>query len=116
MKNPKKVFLSTAFIGTGVLFLLLWKQWNWKCYWAWWTGLSVVTLFVYGFDKAQSRRDGGQRVPEVVLHVLALAGGVAGAWVGRAVFRHKTLHLRFTVVLIAATVVHVGLWVVFVWK
>jgi uncharacterized membrane protein YsdA (DUF1294 family) len=44
----------------------------------------------------------------VLLHGLALSGGVIGAWAGRAVFRHKTQQPAFTVVLIAASI----LWAV----
>jgi uncharacterized membrane protein YsdA (DUF1294 family) len=39
-----------------------------------------------------------------VLHALALVGGVIGAWIGRAVFRHKTREPVFLVVLVIASV------------
>jgi uncharacterized membrane protein YsdA (DUF1294 family) len=58
-------------------------------YLIWLAILSVVTFFLYGFDKAHSKTD-GWRVPEVVLHGLALAGGFIGGWAGRSIFRHKT--------------------------
>jgi uncharacterized membrane protein YsdA (DUF1294 family) len=45
----------------------------------------------------------------VVLHGLALVGGVLGAWAGRLVFRHKTRHPVFLVVLIVASVLWGGL-------
>lgn len=116
MKNPKKFFLLTTLGIAASLFFLLWRQLNWKCYWAWWIALSLTTFVVYWFDKFQSKKDSAQRVPELVLHVLALAGGVAGAWVGRTLFRHKTLHLKFTLILIASTVLHLALLVFFVLK
>ncbi len=107
--NPKKAFLFLTF-GLGImLFLLLWLKLNWKWCWAWWVGMSVVTFAIYGLDKLQAQMSNGQRVPEMVLHLLALAGGVAGAWIGRGIFRHKTLHLKFTLVLIAATVLPLAL-------
>jgi uncharacterized membrane protein YsdA (DUF1294 family) len=62
---------------------------------------------MYGIDKRQAERD-GWRVPEVLLHGLALIGGVIGAWAGRAVFHHKTQKTEFTVVLVAASI----LWAV----
>jgi uncharacterized membrane protein YsdA (DUF1294 family) len=74
-------------------------------YLAWVIGLSVVTFALYGFDKRQAIRDGG-RVPEMVLHGLALAGGFPGGWAGRAAFRHKTRHTSFLIVLVVATVIH----------
>ena len=50
------------------------------------------------------RCSGGWRIPELVLHALALIGGVLGAWAGRVVFRHKTQHPMFLVVLVIASV------------
>ncbi len=111
--KPKNTFLLIGFGAGALLFLLLRFQLEWQWYWGWWTALSVVTTAAYGFDKLQSRRENAQRVPEMVLHLLALGGGVAGGWVGRGVFRHKTRHAIFTVVLIAATLLHIGLlWVI----
>jgi uncharacterized membrane protein YsdA (DUF1294 family) len=75
---------------------------------AWIIGLSVCTFAMYGFDKRRAVSGGG-RVPEAVLHGLALAGGFPGGWAGRAVFRHKTLHTSFLVVLVLATVIHAAI-------
>jgi uncharacterized membrane protein YsdA (DUF1294 family) len=69
---------------------------------AWILGWSLPAFAMYGIDKRQATT-GGWRVPEAVLHVLALIGGVIGAWAGRAVFRHKTQKPAFLVVLIAAS-------------
>ena len=51
--------------------------------------INVTTLLMYAYDKviAGSRVT---RVPEVVLHSLALLGGSPMAIVGQKVFRHKT--------------------------
>jgi uncharacterized membrane protein YsdA (DUF1294 family) len=76
---------------------------------AWMVGWSVPAFAMYGIDKRQAQA-GGWRVPEIVLHGLALVGGVVGAWAGRAVFHHKTQHVVFTIVLVAASV----LWAVVV--
>jgi len=37
---------------------------------------------------------------------MAVAGGFPGGWAGRAVFRHKTLHTSFPVVLVIATILN----------
>lgn len=74
---------------------------------SWLIGLGATTFAVYGWDKRRAR-SGGWRVPEAVLHTLALAGGVVGGWAGRLVFRHKTRKPAFTVVLTVATVIWVG--------
>jgi uncharacterized membrane protein YsdA (DUF1294 family) len=80
-------------------------------YLAWVIGLSVCTFAIYGFDKRQAIAGGG-RVPEAVLHGLALLGGFPGGWAGRAAFRHKTRHASFLFVLVIATVIHIviGFW------
>jgi uncharacterized membrane protein YsdA (DUF1294 family) len=78
-------------------------------YLTWLAVASVITFLTYGFDKAQSRM-GGSRVPEVVLHGLALSGGFPGGWVGRALFRHKTQKGFFVFVLAVATAIHLGIF------
>jgi uncharacterized membrane protein YsdA (DUF1294 family) len=85
---------------------------QWHPYLIWIATLSIVTFFWYGFDKDQSRR-ASNRVPEVVLHVLALLGGFPGGWLGRLAYRHKTRKGLFTFVLIASTILHIALAPVF---
>ena len=70
--------------------------------------ISVFTFFVYGYDKFQAKR-GGWRVPEKVLHGLALAGGFMGGWIGRVVFHHKTRKPIFTVILVISTLIYIGI-------
>jgi len=87
---------------------------DWRIYGTWLAIASVVTFVLYGFDKAQAKRGGG-RVPEAVLHWLALAGGFPGGWAGRTVFRHKTKKGFFVFILAVSTAIHLGLgyWVLF---
>lgn len=61
---------------------------------AWLLSVSLTTFGYYGFDKMRARSQ-GRRVPEVVLHGLALLGGTAGAYLGMRVFRHKTVKPSF---------------------
>jgi uncharacterized membrane protein YsdA (DUF1294 family) len=109
LRNPKRVAAMITFALGAVCFLVLCFLFNWRWYWAWWTGFSLVTFLLYGFDKLQSLRANAQRIPEVVLHLLALAGGVAGAWLGRVLWRHKTTSLAFSIVLVTATILHLAL-------
>ena len=74
---------------------------------AWLIAWSIPAFAMYGIDKRQARHD-GWRVPELVLHGLALMGGVIGAWLGRTVFRHKTQQPVFLVILVLAS----ALWIV----
>jgi uncharacterized membrane protein YsdA (DUF1294 family) len=77
----------------------------------WIVALSIATFVMYGVDKLQARRT-GLRVPEKVLHVLALLGGAIGGWAGMLLFRHKIRHPIFFVVLGLGTVVDVALvWI-----
>ncbi len=87
---------------------------EWYLYWIWLAVASVITFILYGFDKARARA-GGWRVPEATLHWMALAGGFAGGWAGRAIFRHKTQKGFFTFVLAISTAIHLGLvyWLFF---
>ncbi len=77
-------------------------------YLAWLLTLSIITFLTYGFDKAQSKRK-GWRVSEMTLHLLALAGGFMGGWLGMFWFRHKTKHGIFKVILFGSTVLHLYL-------
>ena len=81
---------------------------DWRVYCIWLVIVSGITFVLYGFDKAQSRTH-GWRVPELVLHGLAIAGGFPGGWAGRSVFRHKTKKGFFVFVLSGSTAIHLGL-------
>ena len=61
--------------------------------------MSVLTFVVFGFDNRQALKGRGKRVPEKTIHVLALIGGWPGALAGQRVFRHKTIKMRFRIVL-----------------
>jgi uncharacterized membrane protein YsdA (DUF1294 family) len=81
-----------------------------------WYGTTSTVLFaLYGLDKAQSRMD-GRRIPEKVLHMLAVAGGFPGGLLGRSLFHHKTRKPLFLVILVCSAVVHIFLWIVFFLK
>jgi uncharacterized membrane protein YsdA (DUF1294 family) len=87
---------------------------DWHFYWIWLVIASCITFLLYGFDKSQSKI-GGWRVPEVILHGLALSGGFPGGWAGRSIFRHKTKKGFFVFVLAVSTAIHlvVGCWLFF---
>jgi len=107
-RSPYMIFAIIAVPLIIVLVLILALTTTWSLYWIWLVALSIITFLLYGYDKGQAKL-GGLRVPEIVLHVLALLGGFPGGWLGRAVFRHKTRKPVFTVVLIVSTVIHLGI-------
>ncbi len=59
---------------------------------------------LYGYDKHQSEKEGAWRVPEAVLHLLSLAGGFIGAFLGWSFYRHKTQKIAFIFVIVLSTV------------
>ena len=69
--------------------------------------LSAVTLLFYAWDKRRATQ-GGWRVPEARLHVLALLGGWPGALLGQRWLRHKTIKRRFRVVFWLTVVGHLA--------
>jgi uncharacterized membrane protein YsdA (DUF1294 family) len=109
--SPYLLFGGVAVaLGLAVILALTWGVGlNW--YLAWILAWSVITFAFYGYDKHQAVAH-RLRVPEIVLHVLALIGGFIGGWVGRAYFHHKTRKPAFLIVLIIATILNLG---VFFW-
>jgi uncharacterized membrane protein YsdA (DUF1294 family) len=69
--------------------------------------MSIICFAAYGLDK-QLAVNGGRRVPESTLHLLALLGGWPGAILGQRHFRHKTKKLSFLIEFWLVVVVHVA--------
>ena len=94
--------IGAIVLGIGIFIALLFlTELTW--YIDWLLGWSVALFALYGIDKAQAKL-GGWRVPEIVLHTLALIGGFIGGWLGMFLFRHKTQKPVFKAVLAAATI------------
>ncbi len=70
--------------------------------------MSVVTLALYGVDKARARRS-AWRIRERTLLVFAFLGGAPGAFLGMLAFRHKTQHLKFTLLVPIALVLWIAI-------
>lgn len=108
MANPYQFyFLASVFLSVPVG-IALWYFTGIGPVWIYLMMLSLVSFLFYGYDKHQAVRHGG-RIPEAVLHGLALAGGTPGALAGQVVFRHKTRKLSFRVVFIIIAMVQAGL-------
>jgi uncharacterized membrane protein YsdA (DUF1294 family) len=74
-------------------------------YLLWLSAASLATFVLYGLDKAQAKR-AGLRVPENLLHLMALLGGFPGGFAGRAAFHHKTRKPAFARVLWISLAIH----------
>jgi uncharacterized membrane protein YsdA (DUF1294 family) len=102
VRSPKQTFGLVAIGSILLIGLALSFFTRWNPIWIWLVAINLVTFIMYGYDKSEAK-SGGLRVPEVVLHGLALAGGFVGGWIGRFVFHHKTRKPVFAVVLTAST-------------
>ena len=77
-------------------------------------GINLATIVLYGYDKAIA---GGtrRRVPENVLHLVAIAGGSPGALLAQVLFRHKTVKASFRrvfwlIVVLQLTAIGAAVW------
>ena len=111
--HPVPFHGGLATIVSVMTTVAIWASLGW--HWGWWpwlgawlAGVNLTTLGYYGLDKFQARRLGG-RVPEVVLHGLAVAGGSLGAVSGMRLFRHKTIKARFRLIFALIVLAQLGL-------
>lgn len=79
-------------IETILLLLLLW---------------NLIVFFMYGLDKRRAIKD-QCRIPEKSLISAAFLMGGAGALLGMRVFRHKTKHRNFPVLIPLALALNLG--------
>ena len=68
--------------------------------------INIAAFVMYGIDKRKAEKH-QWRIPEARLIMMAVCGGGAGAALGMKVFRHKTKHLKFTILVPLFTV----LWI-----
>lgn len=74
--------------------------------------LAVVNIAAFGlfYGDKQSAKRNGERIPELYLLGIALAGGSVGGLLAMKLFRHKTLKWYFVYGLPAFIVLHVALF------
>ena len=58
--------------------------------------VNLLSLWMFGVDKYKAKKK-KWRTPELSLIVSAAAGGALGAFIGMKLFRHKTKHMKFQV-------------------
>ncbi len=67
------------------------------------TNIIAFSMFFVDKNKAQKRQ---WRIPEKTLLLIAAIGGSLGAWAGMNLFRHKTQHKKFTILVPLIILVH----------
>ena len=107
------VFGIIAIIASVGLFLLLETSTTWVWYWNWLVAISVVTFIFYAYDKISAKAGTG-RIPEMLLHLLSVAGCFAGALLGMLVFRHKS-NLKAHPLFLPLMLVSAVLWSVLIY-
>ena len=73
--------------------------------------INLCAFIAFGIDKLKARR-GSWRTPEATLLTLAAIGGSLGAFLGMNVWRHKTQHKKFTIIIPLLIAIHIALFVV----
>ena len=76
--------------------------------------INVIALLAMGTDKLLAKQH-KRRIPEKRLLLLAGIGGSVGALAGMYLFRHKTLHKRFSIGLPVILFLHLLLAAGIVW-
>ena len=74
---------------------------------------NIVTFALYGIDKRKATKS-KRRISEKSLILCAFIMGSVGALLGMSVFRHKTKHLKFKLLLPVALIINIGI-VALVW-
>jgi len=110
-KSPSVVYgLVSATITFGLVLCTVFLGLPWIA--AYLFAINLVTLLIYGWDKAISDT-ALLRVPENVLHGLAFLGGSPAGLAAQRLFRHKTIKTRFIMVYWMIVVLQIALLVLF---
>lgn len=70
--------------------------------------MSIIGFATMAIDKKKSIKR-GWRIPELTLILIAFMGGALGSYIGMYMFRHKTKHLKFVILLPLAILLHIQL-------
>lgn len=70
--------------------------------------INLCAFVAFGIDKLKARR-GAWRTPESTLLLLAVIGGSFGAFLGMKVWRHKTQHKKFTILVPLLMAIHIAI-------
>ena len=68
--------------------------------------INLVAFYLYWSDKRKAKK-GKWRIPENTLLLVALIGGSVGALAGMYIFRHKTKHWKFKILVPLFLILHI---------
>ena len=96
--------------------LLAWLRWSTRFSWlaAWLLAINVTTFLAYYYDKRGAGR-GWLRVPEQLLHFLAIVGGSPAALLAQSLLRHKTAKGSFLTIFWIIFAVQAALVLYWLW-
>lgn len=72
-----------------------------------WVLVNLLTFVLYGVDKLRAKQ-ADRRIPERTLLLLPYLGGSVGALLGMWIFRHKTKHLKFRILVPLALLLQIA--------
>ena len=72
--------------------------------------VNLLSFALYGIDKLKAKR-GAWRISEATLLLTAALGGSLGALLGMELFRHKTRHWLFKILVPVFLILHIALGV-----
>ena len=70
--------------------------------------VNLLAFVLYGVDKLKAKK-GAWRIPEATLLLVAFLGGSVGAFLGMEIFRHKTKHAKFKILVPLFLILHIAL-------
>jgi len=74
--------------------------------------LNLISFSLYGIDKAKAKKKAWRISEKTLLLSAAIFGGI-GAFTGMRIFRHKTQHLQFQILVPLCAIVQIALLVAF---
>jgi len=93
--SPSALFALLALIIVGAAVALA-LHWSMSPLLGSLVGMNLASIALYGYDK-QAAAKNQLRVPEKVLHLVALLGGSPAALLSQQLFRHKTVKPSFRI-------------------
>ena len=72
--------------------------------------MTMVGFVIMGIDKRKAIKK-GWRISECTLLLIAFTGGALGSFIGMHIFRHKTKHMKFIILIPLALLLNIMIYV-----